>query len=197
MTEADDVAAAIRVLESGGPTQRRGAAVVLGQIRDARALGPLIQALGDEDDEVCEKALASLVKFRSAAIESLLEVLKHPRSHPRSSVRRRVVEILGRIGDDRAAGPLGRTLKNDGDYHVRAKAVEALQQFRNAAIGPLIESLKDKDWYVRWKAAQALGKIGNDIAVGPLELCRYDESKFVREAAAKALQRLRTKGKTT
>jgi len=221
MAEPDEVAGAIKAFESGGLTQRRGAVVVLGQTRDIRVVPPLIQALGDEDGIIHQKAMEALVKLGGMAVESLIGALKHSNS----AVRWRAAEILGQIGNDAAVGPLSRTVKEDKDrcvrgkalkaleqfgdvaigplieslkdehYYIRSEAIEALKKFGGAAIGPLIESLKDRDWYVRWQAVQALDVIGDDKALERLELCKYDESKYVREAASQAIDKLRKKRK--
>lgn len=189
MAGNDEILAAIKALESGGPTQRRGAAVILGQWNDTRAIKPLVKAIGDEDSEVYQKAMEALTKFGNMAVETLLESLKHLNS----AVRWRTIEILGKIGDDRAVGPICRVLKEDKVYHVRCIAVEALQRFGNVAIGPITEALKDNDWNVRWKAVQALERIGDINSIEQLALCKYDASKFVRNAASQAIEKLSRK----
>ena len=57
-------------------------------------------------------------------------------------------------------------------------------------MGPLIKELHDKDWGVRWGVANALGELGDPIAIDPLIKALGDEVRYVREGAASALQRI-------
>jgi HEAT repeat protein len=52
MTDINEVSTAIKALQSGGISQRRGAAKLLGQMLEPKAIKPLIQALEDNDTEV-------------------------------------------------------------------------------------------------------------------------------------------------
>lgn len=54
------------------------------------------------------------------------------------------------------------------DHEVRKAAVEALVTIGRPAVDPLIAALKDDNPSVQLAAAQALGKIGDSRAVGPL-----------------------------
>ena len=53
---------------------------------------------------------------------------------------------------------------------------------------PLIAALKDEDSRVRWRAANALGRLGDHRAVDPLIATLKDESSLVRRGAADALE---------
>lgn len=209
IVSTNNVKVAIKALESGGITQRRGAVVALSQTLDERAIKPLVKALQDDDIDISQKAAAALEKFSDKATEHLIGVL----THPNNSVRLKAVEILGKIRDNRAFNPLckllcgnifknvitkkffrssqHKKLKMEDDYMIRSAAVEALQKFGTVAVDPLIQSLKDKDWYVRWKVIQALESIGDIRAIGSLELCKFDESKRVREASVIAIEKLK------
>ncbi len=54
----------------------------------------------------------------------------------------------------------------------------------------LIANLKDKDWFVRRDAAEALGKLGDKQSVEPLIACLKDGNNAVRFNAAEALGKL-------
>ena len=54
----------------------------------------------------------------------------------------------------------------------------------------LIGALEDSDADVRWKAAYALGEIGDERAVEPLIEALKDSNKDVRENAAEALKKI-------
>ena len=60
------------------------------------------------------------------------------------------------------------------------------------AIEPLLLALKDKEWYVRWKAAEALGKFRDKRTIAPLmELSKNDTNESVRSAAEESLRKIR------
>ena len=96
-------------------------------------------------------------------------------------------EALGEIGDSGAVEPLIAALKNDEYSGVRWKAAEALSKIGAPAVEPLIGALSHDDDDVRWKAAIALGEIGDPQAIEPLILLLCDEDRFVKSHAALAL----------
>jgi HEAT repeat protein len=75
----------------------------------------------------------------------------------------------------------------DPDQGVRWKAAEALGKIGAPAVGPLIAALNDRDSDVRWKAAIALGETKDPQAVDPLIHTLGDEDRYVRSRAAIAL----------
>lgn len=96
-------------------------------------------------------------------------------------------EALGNLGDSRAVEPLVTALKNDELSGVRWKAAEALSKIGAPAVDALIGALLHHDDDVRWKAAIALGEIGDPRAVEPLIALLCDEDRFVKSRAAHAL----------
>jgi HEAT repeat protein len=57
----------------------------------------------------------------------------------------------------------------------------------NERLGHFITMLDDEDPSKRWKAAESLGRIGDDRAVDPLIIALTDEDWRVRQKAAWAL----------
>jgi len=96
-------------------------------------------------------------------------------------------EALGNLGDARAVVPLITALKNDELSGVRWKAAEALSKIGAPAVDGLIEALQHQDDDVRWKAAIALGEIGDPRGVEPLIALLCDNDRFVKSRAAYAL----------
>jgi len=96
-------------------------------------------------------------------------------------------EALGDMRDYRAVEPLATALKNDEFSGVRWKAAEALSKIGAPAVAALIGSLRHDDDDVRWKAAIALGEIGDPRAIEPLIILLCDEDRFVKSHAALAL----------
>jgi HEAT repeat protein len=107
--------------------------------------------------------------------------------HKDPVVQYNAAEALGEIGDERAVEPLLDALKNDETGGVRWKAVEALSKMGTPAVAGLIAALQHDDDDVRWKAAIGLGEIGDPKAIPPLINLLCDEDRFVRSRAAYAL----------
>ena len=110
---------------------REEAAQALGEIKDNRAVEPLIKAVKDEDEFVEVRASAALalgdIKDKRA-VEPLIETLERP------AVAKPVAYALGEIGDERGVEPLKKLLKlleDLGGYqHICKVAKEALEKIQ-------------------------------------------------------------------
>ena len=111
-------------------------------------------------------------------------------NHRDPDVQYEAAGALGDIGDSSAVEPLIAALKNDEISGVRWKAAEALSKLGTPAVDALIGALRHDDADVRWKAAIALGEIGDPKAVAPLITLLCDEDRFVKSRAAYALSML-------
>ncbi|MDD1695495.1 MAG: HEAT repeat domain-containing protein [Methanoregula sp.] len=107
--------------------------------------------------------------------------------HKDPTVQYGAAEALGEIGDARAVEPLIAVLKHDETSGVRWKAAEALSKIGIPAVTSLIGALQHDDEDVRWKAAIALGEIGDPMAIPPLIHLLCDEDRYVKSRAANAL----------
>jgi len=101
---------------------RKRAVWTLGEIKDARAVEPLIGALKDKDLNVQIETVKALEKIGEPAVEFLIEALRDENR----TVRYGAVKALGNIGSARALSPLTQAL-NDKDGEVRKAAKEALE----------------------------------------------------------------------
>ena len=161
-------------LMSKDPGSRRAAAEALGRLGDARAVEPLIQALGDKRAEV-----------RRAAGQALAS-LGQPVWEGRVRGDCGDYDRLGDSGDARAVEPLIRALR-DEEKDARSKAAAALGRLGDGrAVEPLIQALKDEDELVRNVAATYLGTIGDTRALEPLREALNDKDTNVRESAQRA-----------
>lgn len=198
----------IDALRDPSPDLRREAAQVLGEIKDIRAITPLIKSLDDGDERVRAGAAGALEKIGSPAIESLQEALQDEDR----AMRVRAGEILKKLGWETptetdeiealisqgqweqvaAMGELAmdRLLVALGDESPdrRRGAAWALGVIRNPkAVPPLIGALEDPDTSVRRGAAWALGVIGNRGATEALTRSLRDEDAEMRRKVAWAL----------
>jgi len=119
---------------------RSQAAQSLGNIKDARAVEPLITALRDEKVEMRRTAAIALGNIKDTrAVEPLITALRDEDSDMRSDA----AEALGHIKDIRALDPLIAALKEESSY-VRTSIVEALESIGNSrAVKPLTAILKE------------------------------------------------------
>ena len=154
---------------------------------------------------VAKKWLERCVEVGAAALEPLAAALQSTDEQ----VRRRAAEVLGRLGDPRAAELLLGYLRRVGQWALAdfqqsglmgcLPAIRATMLFRKeaplgalvstgaAAVPPLIGALEDSNWIVRMGAVEALGEIGDPRAAAPLVYRLGDPSEDVRAAAARAL----------
>jgi HEAT repeat protein len=199
---------------------RKAAATALGNLGNEQAIGPLIQALDDEDKDVRKAAAEALAVIGAASVAHLAEVLDRKESSV--SARTNAVEALSKIEDARCAEYIIRALKdnrasvrwtaafclgdmecqeavdplilalNDEDFLVRDNAVFALQRTGDVkAVDPLIQVLNDESPDVRCSAVRALGNIGDKRVLKPLTRLKSDTNPLVRECVDIALSDLK------
>lgn len=107
--------------------------------------------------------------------------------HRDAAVQYEAAEALGISRDPAAIPALIAALTGDRYSGVRWKAAEALARIGVPAVDPLIQALGHQDEDARWKAAIALGEIGDPRAIAPLISLFGDEDRFVQSRAAYAL----------
>ncbi|HTQ30640.1 MAG TPA: HEAT repeat domain-containing protein, partial [Opitutaceae bacterium] len=182
----------ISCLQEQDPSVRSLAATALGQLRDARALQPLISALiglagKDTTDEenaegvnVRQSLLDALPNFGDAAIKPLAACLENKDVH----VRRDAAEVLDKLHYQPA--------DVDGKiaFFILRQSWNQLVKLGAPAVAPLVDCLKDEDSGQRQGAAEALGELNDKRAVGPLIGCLQDDILEVRQSAARALGQL-------
>ena len=138
---------------------RRGAVKALLHAHDFRAVGPFIEAAGDDDREVREEAIE--------AVGLINLVLRRKGLLP--------------VGIDSLVAAY-----NDEDIFVKSEAIRALG-FTGVGQSLLVEALKHERALVRSTAAEALGYLGDTQSIQPLLEASTDEESFVRESASWAL----------
>jgi len=105
-------------------------------------------------------------------------------------VRYKAAEALEKLGALTTELKIKKYIKDLDDEDLRSAAAEALVKIGQPAVDSLIKRLEDSDKYVRKKAAEALGKIGDKRAVEPLIKALGDSEWYVRWKAAEALGKI-------
>ncbi len=121
-------------------------------------------------------------RFEKEGVQGLHEALVD--EDPK--MRQMAAMFLGQTAEAMHATGLIESL-HDRDKQVRACAVEGLVAIGGGAVPALIAAVQDDWWVVRYRAAEAMGKIGDERAVKPLEDALCDEKDHVRYMAAKGL----------
>ncbi len=147
----------------------------------------LIEAMGDDSqatiahDTISEKASEALNTIGTPAVPYLIQEFKE---NGNQDIRKKIVQILGKIGDIAAIPVLTDAAKNDSDPYVRSYSVETLANIATEhpdtakkIVPTLIELLGDKGGLSFYKsigamAGDALVKIGKqnlDAVMKPLQ----------------------------
>jgi HEAT repeat protein len=215
---SDRVAEQIAALRDEDWAIREEAAHLLGQLKDSRAVAPLVYLLRDEDRSVREAAVEALRAIGAPAVDALGACL----TESSLAVQEAASAILATVADERvitplllalrssdwivrmhAAQALGRVksadtvealipLLQDRVKAVREEAATALAAIGDAAIPFLVNALKHEDWLVRLHAVESLGKAHSPHAVEPLLAVLFnDRDSAVREDAVRALGEIR------
>ena len=190
------------------------AALALGEIKDERAVEPLIKALKSSDPDLREhaaralgdigdpKAIVPLVEnlvnkngqsvgATSTALSEIgkpaVNLLISNLKDTSSEVRQKIATTLGQIKDERAVEPLCNLLE-DSDSEVRESAARALSWIKDSrGILPLIKALQDVESKVRSSAASSLGVFRDKRTFTPLINALKDKDSNVRFSAALSL----------
>ena len=177
-----------RELRETDPVRRLDAVKALSTQKDEQAIEYLIEATADEDLRVRLKAIDCLGNARASAATPVL-VQSLYLAETESLMKRRVLVALGKIGDSRAAKPIGDYLAQDHDIPLVGTAVFALGEIgAETSLGDLQKLTSDsKDDRIVQLAKEAIDKI-NLRKINPevqIRALRNDEDD-VRPATASA-----------
>lgn len=187
---------------------RKAAAKALGELRDPRAIEPLINALNDPFGGVRETVAYALGNIDdSSAVYTIINALKSDDKYFREGA----AKALGNRNAEEAVSSLIYAL-NDTYCEVQISAAESLGKIESfEAIEPLADLLNKKscakkDIYVKEVVAEALGNIGDKKAVEPLvmamkiscidptlrvdETTLWDNAADLRDKTAEALLKI-------
>jgi len=212
------IAPLLLVLQEQNNEARRAAAHVLGQIGDARAVEPLLALLVDKDPKVRQAAVEALGQIADPRAVETLETALQDRD---GSIRLAAIKALGKIGGSRAVEVLIDALRgrfvhrllleelakmksedaqqiaallrswdeNSAPVHLRLR--QTLKEASHPFVVHLLTTILTEGKDERASAVEALGRIGDPRAVGPLIVALKDEDESVRKAAAEALGHIR------
>lgn len=152
----------------------------------------LIDLLDDRRIQVREKASNMLVIRGREVVLELLARLENGSGANRTVI----VDVLGRISDERAVGVLV-SLLGDKTVSVRRSAEEALASFGSPAVEALIPELGSEESSIRESAARVIGEIRREGTADYLVPLLVDEETSVRLAAVQAIDKIGDEGFAT
>lgn len=126
----------IEALGDREKTVRKFSIIILGNLRDPRALEEIGMALYDLHHEVSQAAALALAQFGAPAVDILVEAL----THPEASVREHAVMGLGKIRDERVV-PFLIEMLYDRDASVKRQAIHALGDLKDARAIPALQEV--------------------------------------------------------
>lgn len=101
---------------------RKYAAETLGELKESRAVGPLVEALSDEVGDVRQRAYDALIKLGGISVPSLIPLLVSEEDELRQSA----TEIIRKIGKP-AVEPLAVAL-GDADDRLKSRIMKVLDR---------------------------------------------------------------------
>ncbi len=117
-------------------TVRKYAAIVLGRMRDPRAIDELGMTIYDLHHEVGKAAAEALAKFGASTVDIFIEAL----GHPEAEIRENSVVALSKIQDVRVV-PLLIEMLGDPARDVQKQALQSLGQLRDQRALPALQEV--------------------------------------------------------
>lgn len=184
LRDARAIVPLIAALHSGRKPLQVQAAQALASIGPA-AVMPLIQVLREDESQVWMLASAALFKIGKPVVEPLLKALPGEAA----SVQILLVEILGQIGDVRAADALIEALHSPSDG-LRAAAAIALARLGAPGVKPLLSALSRFQQPDFQRHAADVVRVIGQPAIRELLLLMAEGSEPERSQAAWLLGRI-------
>ena len=156
---------------------------LLAQVGSTAWAGALVDQLAQTDTDARDQAAAALLDMGERAVPALVEACEVVEG----TVRAKVIQVLGEVGDARAVNVLVRAL---ADEAVSDDAARGLTRIGKEAVPALVEACELVEGPVRAKVIQVLGKAGDPRAVDVLTRALADADEAVREDAAEGLMNM-------
>ncbi len=120
----------------------------------------LVRRLRDSDWWVRERATEVLLKIaRHQVLDEVMDLL----ADDSDVVRRYGIDVLVKFREQRGLVPLARMARDDPDWLVREKAVEALGEIGDERVVPMLIELSEEG-DLAWACVGALGRLGDPRA---------------------------------
>jgi HEAT repeat protein len=176
----------VRNLNSDDPEKRLEGIKSLQETQDEKVVEYLLQALGDPDMRIKAKAIDALGNVR--ATEATPVLIQHLFLRDTETyVKQRILASLGKIGDQRAAGPIIEFLRRDLDPDVRGTGIFALGEIGATESLEYLEDVEESDANatLRRLAREATRKVKHHQSLLQVE-AKEPATNFLRSERAPA-----------
>ena len=175
-------------------------AAILGEIRDDRAVVPLMYIMNDKNEyyKIRLSTAEALGKIGNIyAVNPLINIVTDEEEKS-VYLRESAAKALGMIGDERAVDPLISIIETkkgllDKFTFLKEKTVEALGKLvfnQEKKLNTLKFTLLDESPHIRISTMEALCEIDDDIILSLIEPMIYDKDENVARSAVNALYNL-------
>ncbi len=166
-------------LHDSDPQVVQSAVAALGDLGLPGGIGPLIPLLDHSNPGVRYVTETVLADFGADAVSPLTVALNHTRPRIQESAAR----LLGSIGDPSVLVPLLSAVAPPYPDRVRIAAVIALGELGDSrAVGPLMDSLYEKDSPALHEIPRALAKIGSPAVEPLIQASQHPDAETARMA---------------
>ncbi|HUP39800.1 MAG TPA: HEAT repeat domain-containing protein [Vicinamibacterales bacterium] len=158
------------------------------ELHQPEGLGPLADAMGDQDWRVRRAAVRALAARRDASlVDAVVSALRD--GHRNFSLLSSALQLLTLTGVDSTEALIH--LMQDPDVDLRIQAALALgSQRRPAAVDALVRALDDPDANVRFHAIESLAKLAPPSAIDRLAYVAESRDFYLAFPAIEALVRI-------
>jgi HEAT repeat protein len=190
VSEDTIVAQSVTALKASHAGTRRSAVEWLAtatpiEARQAAVVDALLPLLGDKDRNIPRPTATAVGAWAGKDNVPALIAALNARD---DGVRHPLIDALGRLKDERAAGPLADRLQGNFNKD-RAKASDALVAIGPPAEKAVLKKLTERDLGTRTEVCRILKMIGTQESIAPLEKAKAD--KKLTAAADEAIQAIK------
>ncbi|MBF8292719.1 MAG: hypothetical protein HW392_1546 [Steroidobacteraceae bacterium] len=167
------------------PNEKAALFRIAGTLVDETSVDELVARVEGKDPIARMHIIALLARFNTSKVRAALTgTLKDPNKLVRSAALQALAAMEGPV-DPAQVAPLLR----DSDLDVQKRAaVEVLNVVGDeSSVRYLLQAIKDADWWVRSRAADALGKIGGPQVISAAIALVSDRDEEVRRTAIEIL----------
>jgi HEAT repeat protein/ATP/ADP translocase len=174
---------------------RAAATQALADLGARSVFGEIILGLGDSDDIVRERTLASLPKLEVASSPELIRTLERLLGDPNITVRAHAAVVLIYLGEHKRAQAFLSKLLKDKDVNKREIALDSLGHIADSAHGELsfkvdfiFDALDDPAPVIRREAIRVISLLNGLTDYEPIVDRLSDEDATVRSIASETLK---------
>lgn len=184
------VPALINALKEDNKKLRKAAMIVLGEIKDERAVPILVDELEKTKDKKLRAGL--IVILGRMGDKRATPLLMNALDENSDEIVGAAAYALGKLKEEKSVSSLMPLLNHPNEY-VRKTVTEALGRIGEPAVSVLVQEIRNMPLNTQYLAIKILGSIGGTEAVNALLDALKDDNEYIRLSAAESLSKLGNK----